>query len=131
MIKGEFHVIEYSGGGSDIVPIDYLRPVNRNPPIDRNTFFKFEIEVPEELREHAKMDGAHKEFQKAINASICRYTPESGVITVISRLEVSKKRASMMQDMHFRNLSQKVLLLKRTEEAVRQLESTKLQNVGG
>uniref|UniRef100_V5GMG9 Fragile X mental retardation syndrome-related protein 1 n=1 Tax=Anoplophora glabripennis TaxID=217634 RepID=V5GMG9_ANOGL len=33
--------------------------------------------------------------------------------------------------MHFRSLSQKVLLLKRTEEAARQLESTKLATIGG
>lgn len=134
MIKGEFHVVEYIGYEStftEIVPPERLRHVNSNPPIDRTTFFKFEIEVPEELREHAKLDGAHKEFQKAINACICRYISDRGVLTVISRSEQSQKRASMVQDMHFRNLSQKVLLLKRTEEAVRQLESTKLQTSGG
>lgn len=37
----------------------------------------------------------------------------------------------MLQEMHFRNLQQKVLLLKRTEEAQRQLENTKLASVGG
>lgn len=79
----------------------------------------------------AKMDNAHKEFQRAIDAAICRYVPERGLLSVISRTEQSKKRSSMLQEMHFRNLSQKVLLLKRTEEAARQLESTKLQNVGG
>jgi len=79
----------------------------------------------------AKMDNAHKEFQKAMGAAICRYVAERGVLSVISRSEHSKKRSSMLQEMHFRNLSQKVLLLKRTEEAARQLESTKLQNVGG
>lgn len=134
MIKGEFHVVEYVGWENtytEIVPPERLRHVNTNPTIDRNTFIKFEIEVPEDLREHAKMEGAHREFQKAINASICRYIPERGILIVISRSETSKKRASMMQDMYFRNLSQKVLLLKRTEEAIRQLESTKLQNVGG
>ncbi|KAJ9576299.1 hypothetical protein L9F63_006843, partial [Diploptera punctata] len=104
MIKGDFHVI-------------------------KSTFYKFEIEVPEDLREYAKMDNAHKEFQKAIGAAICRYVPDRGVLNVISRSEHSKKRSSMLQEMHFRNLSQKVLLLKRTEEAARQLESTKLQNI--
>ncbi|XP_063243776.1 fragile X messenger ribonucleoprotein 1 homolog isoform X6 [Bacillus rossius redtenbacheri] len=134
MIKGDFHVVEYLGWEStytEIVASDRLRPKNPNPPIDRNTFFKFEIEVPEELREYAKMDNAHKEFQKAISAAICRFVAERGVLSVISRSDQSKKRSSMLQEMHFRNLSQKVLLLKRTEEAARQLESTKLQNVGG
>lgn len=79
----------------------------------------------------AKMDNAHKEFMRAINACICRYVADRGVLSVVSRSEHTKKRASMIQEMHFRNLNQKVLLLKRTEEAARQLESTKLQNIGG
>ncbi|XP_054268045.1 fragile X messenger ribonucleoprotein 1 homolog isoform X2 [Macrosteles quadrilineatus] len=134
MIKGDFHVVEYLGWEStytEIVPPERLRHKNSNPPIDANTFHKFEIEVPEDLREYAKMDNAHKEFMKAINACICRYVADKGVLSVISRSEHSKKRASMIQEMHFRNLNQKVLLLKRTEEAARQLESTKLQNIGG
>lgn len=68
---------------------------------------------------------------RAINACICRYVADRGVLSVVSRSEHTKKRASMIQEMHFRNLNQKVLLLKRTEEAARQLESTKLQNIGG
>ncbi|XP_023713646.1 synaptic functional regulator FMR1 isoform X5 [Cryptotermes secundus] len=134
MIKGDFHVVEYLGWENtytEIVASERLRPKNPNAPIDKATFYKFEIEVPEDLREYAKMDNAHKEFQKAMGAAICRYVPDRGVLNVISRSEHSKKRSTMLQEMHFRNLSQKVLLLKRTEEAARQLESTKLQNVGG
>ncbi|GLH13601.1 Fmr protein [Gryllus bimaculatus] len=134
MIKGDFHVVEYLGWENtytEIVPSDRLRPKNPNPPINKSTFFKFEIEVPEELREYAKVETAHKEFQKAIEAAICRYVPERGVLSCISRCETSKKRSAMLQEMHFRNLTQKVLLLKRTEEAARQLESTKLQTSGG
>lgn len=54
MIKGEFHVVEYLGWEStytEIVSDERLRPKNSNPPIDADTFHKFEIEVPEELRE--------------------------------------------------------------------------------
>lgn len=76
------------------------------------------------------MENAHKEFQKAIGAGVVRYVPERGSLTVISLSDSSQKRATMIQDMHFRNLQQKVLLLKRTEEAARQLENTKLANVG-
>lgn len=79
----------------------------------------------------AKIDNAHKEFQNAIGASLIRYVPEKGVLLVISRNESSRRCARLLQDMHFRSLSQKVLLLKRTEEAARQLESTKLATIGG
>ena len=48
-----------------------------------------------------------------------------------SRHESSRKRAGLLQDMHFRNLSQKVLLLKRTEEAAKQLETTRTHSSGG
>ncbi|CAL1673644.1 unnamed protein product [Lasius platythorax] len=134
MSKGGFQVVEYLGWEytyTEIVASERLRAKNPNAPIDKNTFHKIEIEVPEELREFAKMDNAHKEFQKAIGAAVCRYVPERGVLLAISRHENIHRHSSMLQEMHFRNLSQKVLLLKRTEEAARQLESTKLQTIGG
>ncbi|XP_043484859.1 synaptic functional regulator FMR1 isoform X2 [Leptopilina heterotoma] len=134
MIKGGFLVVEYLGweyAYSEIVGSERLRPKNPNSPIDKNTFHKIEIDVPEDLREFAKMDNVHKEFQKAIGAAVCRYVPERGVLLAISRHENIRRHSSMLQEMHFRNLSQKVLLLKRTEEAARQLESTKLQTSGG
>lgn len=58
----------------------------------------------------AKMDNAHKEFQKAIGAAVCRYVPERGVLLAISRHENIHRHSSMLQEMHFRNLSQKVNL---------------------
>ncbi|KAF5292730.1 hypothetical protein FQA39_LY13889 [Lamprigera yunnana] len=134
MMKGDFYVLDYLGWDptySEIVSSDGLRPKNNNPPIERSMFHKIEIEVPEDLREYARIENAHKEFQKAIGAGVVRYVPERGILVVISRHENCRKRASLLQDMHFRNLSQKVLLLKRTEEAARQLESTKLATVGG
>ncbi|XP_031829408.1 synaptic functional regulator FMR1 isoform X3 [Nomia melanderi] len=134
MSKGGFQVVEYSGwecAYTEIVASERLRAKNPNPPIDKNTFHKIEIEVPEDLREFAKVENVHKEFQKAIGAAVCRYVPERGVLLAISRNENLHRLSSVLQEMHFRSLSQKVLLLKRTEEAVRQLESTKLQTIGG
>lgn len=49
------------------------------------------------------------------------------MLSVISRSPLTSKRAQMLADMHFRNLNQKVMLLKKTEELARQLESSKLQ----
>jgi fragile X mental retardation protein len=54
MMKGDFFVLEYLGWETkytEIVPSERLRHLNTNPPITSTTFTKFEIEVPEELRE--------------------------------------------------------------------------------
>ncbi|XP_052899817.1 fragile X messenger ribonucleoprotein 1 homolog isoform X2 [Anopheles moucheti] len=134
MMKGEFLVVEYLGWDhsyTEIVNTDRIRAINPSSTINEKTFHRFEIEVPEEVREYAKIDGVHKEFQKTIQAAVCRYIPDRGVLRVISRSEATQRRATMIQEMHFRNLNQKVVLLKRTEEAARQLESTKLQSSGG
>lgn len=56
----------------------------------------------------AQKDGIHKEFQRTINAGVCVYSPDLNALVVISKWEVTHKRASMLKDMHFRNLSQKV-----------------------
>lgn len=45
--------------------------------------------------------------------------------------EQCEQRAVMLAEMHFRNIKQKVVLLYRTEEAAKQLESTKLQSTSG
>lgn len=56
----------------------------------------------------AKVDGVHKEFQKAVRGGVCRFIPETGYLMLISTDEASQKKARMIQEMHFRNLSQKV-----------------------
>ncbi|CAH1134995.1 unnamed protein product [Ceutorhynchus assimilis] len=133
MMKGDFYVLEYLGWDNtytEIVSNDRLRQKNTNPPIDKTMFYKFEIDVPEDVRDYCKKD-THKEFAKAIGAGRIFYNPEKCSLAVITKCETSRKRASLLQDMHFRSLSQKVLLMKRTEEAARQLESTKLATIGG
>lgn len=54
MMKGDFYVLEYLGWDTtytEIVSSDRLRPKNNNPSIDKSMFHKFEIEVPEDVRE--------------------------------------------------------------------------------
>ncbi|XP_063546141.1 RNA-binding protein FXR1 isoform X3 [Cydia strobilella] len=140
MMRGEFLVIEYlewDNCYTEIVPKDRLRVKTPKTPIDKTTFHKFEIPVPEDLKDYlheihsAKVENAHKEFQKAIGAAIVWYVPERGALAVLARGDSSQRRALMLQEMHFRNLTQKLLLLKKTEEAARQLESTKIHNQGG
>ncbi|XP_077515496.1 synaptic functional regulator FMR1 isoform X2 [Amblyomma americanum] len=133
MTKGDFHVVEYQGWDtaySEIVPSDRLRPKNPNPPITKNTFTKFELDVPDDLREYSKDDSAHKEFKKAIGAAVVRYIPSKQCLMVIARSEAAKKRAEMMSEIYYRNLRQKLILLSKTEEAARQLESRKSSQRG-
>ncbi|GIX72891.1 hypothetical protein CEXT_587341 [Caerostris extrusa] len=134
MTKGDFHVVEYLGWETtytEIVPSDRLRLKNTNQPITKGTFHQFEIPVPEDVQEYSKLEMAHKEFKKAIGAAVCKYNAEKKCLQIIGRQEGLKKRACMLSDMHFRNLRQKVLLLNRTEEAARQLESTRLHSNSG
>jgi len=75
----------------------------------------------------AKIDGIHKDLQKAIGASLVLYDSDQSVLSIISLSSLTSKMASMLTDLHFRKLNQKVMLLKKTEELARQLESSKLQ----
>lgn len=54
MMRGEFLVVEYCGwenSFTEIVGLERMRHKNVNPPIDIKTFYKFEVNVPDELRE--------------------------------------------------------------------------------
>merc|ERR1719357_592549 len=127
MIKGDFHVVEYLGWETtytEIVPSDRLRPKSTEPPITATTFFKFQLAVPQELQEFCA-------DEKATDACHVKYQEDKGVLVVISRAENSQKRAGMLQDMHYRNISQRLVLLRRTEEAAKYLEATKLQTSNG
>ena len=48
-----------------------------------------------------------------------------GVLRVLSCDPSTPRRAAMLQEMHFRNISQRANLRKRTEEAARYLEATR------
>ncbi|EDV49665.1 synaptic functional regulator FMR1 isoform X2 [Drosophila erecta] len=133
MLKADICAVAYIGFETpytEICELGRLRVKNSNPPITAKSFYQFTLPVPEELREEAQKDGIHKEFQRSIDAGICNYSRDLDALIVISKWEHTQKRASMLKDMHFRNLSQKVMLLKRTEEAARQLETTKLMSRG-
>ncbi|XP_017849096.1 synaptic functional regulator FMR1 isoform X2 [Drosophila busckii] len=133
MLKADICAVAYIGFETpytEICELGRLRPKNPNPPITPKSFYQFTLPVPEELREEAQKDGIHKDFQRTIDAGICNYNRDIDALIVISKWEHTQKRASMLKDMHFRNLSQKVMLLKRTEEAARQLETTKLLSRG-
>lgn len=56
----------------------------------------------------AKLDGVHKELQKAVRCGACHFDASRGVLIMISKIESSQKLAEMMQEIYFRNLTQKV-----------------------
>merc|ERR1719500_2636110 len=104
------------------------------PPITGTTFHKFDLSVPQELRDFCtdeKASDVHTEFMKAIDACNIKFDAAKGCLTIVSQADHSEKKASLLQDMHYRNISQRLVLLRRTEEAAKYLEATKLQTSNG
>merc|ERR1719500_1426056 len=104
------------------------------PPITGTTFHKFDLSVPQELRDFCtdeKASDVHTEFMKAIDACNIKFDAAKGCLTIVSQSDHTQKKASMLQDMHYRNISQRLVLLRRTEEAAKYLEATKLQTSNG
>ncbi|CAL4158951.1 unnamed protein product, partial [Meganyctiphanes norvegica] len=87
MSKGDFHVVELVGvqvsGGENIFPSDKVRPRNTNPPITSKSLHKVEIEVPEDIRDYARMESVHKPFKKAVGSTSCVYNPDTRKLVLI------------------------------------------------
>uniref|UniRef100_H2Z4Y3 Agenet-like domain-containing protein n=1 Tax=Ciona savignyi TaxID=51511 RepID=H2Z4Y3_CIOSA len=126
MSKGEFHVIEYQTCDpkhTEIVTRDRLRRVNKSPLFSVNPVQKISLPVPEDLIQFcAKYIDAHKEFEKSTDAIMVRFRPETKMLDVIVSTESSRRRASIVSELHFRSLRTKVAMLQKVEDAAKQLE---------
>ena len=140
MFKGDFYVVEYLGWETtytEIVASDRLRPKSVEPPITKRTFFSFKVTLPEEIQNYYtclpedKHADVHNEFKTAIKAAKVEYIKDEAQLKILSRDDASEKKAALLQDLHFRNVTQRAILQRRTEEAARTLEATKLQSSSG
>ncbi|KAF2354222.1 K domain type 1 [Trinorchestia longiramus] len=137
-IKGGFSIVEVfrrtpdgvTGPGTEkVTSTDKLSPPNTNPPITPSSFHKFEIPVPDDLRDRnawASLESSHKSFKKSCGALSCSYSPEKHCLVLFGGDASVQKRAEMLADIHFRSLKQKLVLLSRTEEAAKQLHSSSM-----
>lgn len=125
----------------EIIPSEDIRLKNPNPLLRSNPFFRFEIPVPEEFKEFNTnwllKEEAHARFKSSISANVVRFDETKFCLVVIgyspSSIEKSfvastiENRATMLSEMHFRNLKQKLILLNNAEEATKKLESSRYQ----
>ncbi|VDO95487.1 unnamed protein product [Soboliphyme baturini] len=105
-IKGEFVIVDYTTMecNRDVVSVDKVRPVNRNPP---------------SLRQDA-----HQGFVKFIPNILVDYDKTTNELVVTSCYDVAINRAQLLSEIYMRNLRQKVVLLQRAEEATKMLQNT-------
>lgn len=130
-----------------IVPSDRIRLKNPNPSLTENTnpFFKFDIDVPKDIMQLntslLSKSETHRQFKNSLYAIAVRFNnPANEKLTVIGysftkdrkhEARTMEKKASMLCGMHFRYLKQKILLLEKTEEVAKKLESTRISGSGG
>lgn len=129
-----------------IVPSDRIRLKNPNPLLSNNfnPFFKFDIDVPKDLMQLntsllSKAE-THRQFRQSLYAIAVRFNdPASEKLTVIGysftkdkkqEARSMEKKASMLCGMHFKYLKQKIILLEKTEEVAKKLESTRISGSG-
>lgn len=111
-----------------IVPGDRVRLKNQNPVLsDFNPFFKFDLDVPQDLLKLntslLSKKESHKQFKQSLKAISIEFNANLGKLIIIGCCNSSKnkkfeaiqmeKKASMLCEMYFRNLKQKITLMER------------------
>ena len=80
----------------------------QEPPIAARTFVKCSIPLPDEIRdfyynlEESKHTELNRDFKAAISACKVEFVRDEGMLSVITKDPTSRRRAGMLQEMHFR-----------------------------
>jgi fragile X mental retardation protein len=131
MMKGEFAVVDYTGYEntySEIVPLERVRLLNRNTPLSVNTFDKYVIDVPDDVVDICCDSSSHHEFRKVTGAAAIQFNADSQSLVVLCTSPAGKKRATLLTDMHLRNLRQKLQLKQKIDEITKKLESSRVSH---
>lgn len=130
----------------EIVPSERVRVKNPNQRLRTYPFFKFEIDLDDawqglspSLLEWMNRDESHSQFRQLIGAIAVRHNTNGNVLNVIgyttgdraAAAEAMCRSATMLSELHIRNLKQKAILLAHTEEVAKQLESTRIGRFPG
>ncbi|CAI8007378.1 Fragile X mental retardation syndrome-related protein 1 homolog B [Geodia barretti] len=122
--KGELHVVEFQSGNEkyqDIVDQDKIRPPNNKEPLSKCQFVSQEYSVPEDLQSFCDKPAIHENFRKRIGAVCVHYSMDKGSLVVQASSEESMDKASLLIDMHLRDLRTHKQLMDRAD-AVAQRE---------
>ena len=129
----------------EIVSKDRIRRKNPNDCLKKYPFFKFSIPVTETWNDVSPLvvdwlnkKEAHSQFKQLVGAVTVEFDIKGECLTVIGyttgdramATDAMRKSASMLSDLHLRNLKQKAILLMRTDEVAKQLESTRIGRNG-
>jgi fragile X mental retardation protein len=129
----------------EIVPSERVRIKNPNQRLRSYPFFKFAIDLGEawqgltsSLLDWMNRDEGHSQFRQLIGAIAVRHNPAANKLNVIgyttgdrtAAADAMYRSATMLSELHVRNLRQKAILLAHTEEVAKQLESTRIGRSG-
>jgi hypothetical protein len=113
-IHVQLHVVEFQSGNEkyqDIVDQDKIRPPNNKEPLSKCQFVSQEFSVSEDLQSFCDKPAIHENFRKRIGAVCVQYSMDKESLVVQASSEESMHKASLLIDMHLRDLrTQKQLM---------------------
>lgn len=129
--KGEFFVVDVKVGENDIrteiFPNEQIRLFQaQRSPITATTFKKKSLEImPPNVAEYMRTrPDVVREYQERAKVAYARVDENSPRLIIVFTSDATWKRASMLAEMFFKNISQKYNLLSRQEDMKRVQQTT-------